>query len=35
MITSVHVLLKVYAKCVGGRDQVARRLIAEMLDDDS
>jgi len=28
---SVHVLLKVYAKCVVGRDDVARRRIADML----
>jgi len=31
---SVHVLLKVYAKCVVGRDEVARKRIAELLDGD-
>jgi len=31
---SVHVLLTVYAKCVVGRDDVARRRIGEMLDSD-
>jgi integrase len=29
---SVHVLLKVYAKCIDGQDQAARRRIAEALE---
>ncbi|WP_373313779.1 hypothetical protein [Planosporangium flavigriseum] len=28
---SVHVLLKVYAKCIEGQDDVARRRIGEAL----
>ena len=28
---SVHVLLKVYAKCIDGQDEAARRRIAEAL----
>ena len=30
---SVHVLLKVYAKCIEGQDEAARRRIEEALDD--
>lgn len=29
---SVHVLLKVYAKCIDGQDEAARRRIADALD---
>jgi integrase len=29
---SVHVLLKVYAKCIEGQDEVARRRIEEALE---
>jgi hypothetical protein len=30
---SVHVLLKVYAKCIDGQDEAARRRIAVALDE--
>lgn len=29
---SVHVLLKVYAKCIDGQDEAARRRIAQALE---